>query len=110
MARKNMPTATSAINTADGSTSYVSIARRRIDFPTHLDVRPAVADLNNPMLSFTATLKSFTPKRAVVQLTAVNPPGGAVTPADGILSITLFETTGGGDLPVTETPVDYIND
>ena len=115
MPRKNMPTATSTINTSHTKTSYVAISRRRVDFPAapNLGIVPAVADLNNSTLTFTATLVTNSTKRAVVKLVAVNPPGGAVTPADGTLSITLLDMTDPANpvtLPVTETPVDYIDD
>lgn len=114
MARKNMPTASTAINSVDGKTSYLLVISRRNPFPaTGLGIVSPVSDLNST-LTFTASLVKNTNKRAHIKLVAVNPvavaAGGAVTPADGVLSITLVDTNTGDTLPVTETPVDYVED
>ena len=113
MARQNMPIAKSAINSHDGKMSYVVIRNPVNPFPlTTLTVEPSVADLNNPALTFTATLVKNNANHAIVKLVAINPPGGAVNPIDGLLSITLVDLAPAIPLvlPVTEAPVDYIDD
>ena len=87
MPRRNMPTAASAVNTCNGKTSYLLVAVRRNDFPANLGIVSPVSDLNNAGLTFTATVTPVgnNHKRARVKLVAINPPGGGVTPADGVL-------------------------
>ena len=116
--REKMPIAKSAINTSHGKSSYVVVRSPIKAFPLPpnlaLDpINPVVVDLNNPALTFTPVLVTNDAKHAVLKLVAVNPPGGSVTPSDGILSITMLDLTLPAIpviLPVTETPVDYIDD
>jgi|SRR5579862_1653717 len=116
MPRNDMPTPSAAINTSHGKTSYVLVTARRADFPDpatpKLSVNPSVPDLNNAALSFTATSVQKTKRRLNVKLVAVNPPGGAVTPLDGVLSITLIDNSGTTPqiVSVADLPVDYIDD
>jgi hypothetical protein len=112
MTRQNLPTGGTCINSAQGKTSYVLLVARRGTFPSTLSVNTPVTDQNNSGLNFTASVVSASPngKNATLKLVSNNTGGGAPPPSDGVLSITLIDTSGPTFIPVADVPVDYIND
>lgn len=107
MAHTDLPTATSAVNTAHGKSSFVLVVNRRGTFSAALSIPTPVTDLNNAALTFTGTPVRIDNKHARVKLVAINA-AKAVTPTDGVLSITIVDS--GTNVDVADMPVDYIND
>ncbi|MEI8019954.1 MAG: hypothetical protein WCH39_17255 [Schlesneria sp.] len=113
--------AAASISTKHGTVSFVRVKPPSGDTFAHsgaLKVKnDIIEDKVNSTLNFSAFVvgKKTNAQRALVKLTANNPKTAGVrdvTPVDGVLTITLVDTNGGGniEIPVIDMPVTYLDD
>lgn len=120
MPRQKLHTGSIAVSSRHKTASHIIITAKSKDFPVtagSLTIISPVTDINNtpdhPNFGFNASVISNTAKKALIQLIAKNPAGGAITPFDGILSITLIDDTDPAapvTMGVADIPVDYVDD
>jgi hypothetical protein len=116
MAKANKTTGGHCINVTSGKTSYVFLKSHNINFPDPAanTFSAVVKDINNDF-TFTAfvVVQMSRPGRLALKLISTLPGGGG-SPTDGLLTVTLTSTSissgGNTTLPVSDVPVDYIDD
>jgi hypothetical protein len=106
-------TAKQCVNLHKNQKSHLILTDPAGRFTKDTTVTNPVTDLNNGTLTFTGTAlwnKGSTATRLIVKLTGnfEKSVKDDITPVSGLLSITLSDPT--SSIPVSDTPVDYVDD
>jgi hypothetical protein len=116
MAKANKSTGQHCINVANGKGSYLLLKGHGVDFPdpTANTLDAIVRDINNDFTFAPTVIPQSNPRRLALKLFSNLPAGAGSAPTDGLLTITLVITSNTTSTtttqPVSDVPVDYIND